>query len=98
MFPNRRRRSRTCIGRRVSPPQVGKAIGAVYVPAGGEVVGVARLEVATQAVEGDWTLTVYPTGPQPPRRTPLTAEELRDVVREWAWAVRRGRGKVRVFG
>jgi hypothetical protein len=73
-------------------------IGAVYEPAGGAILGVARLEVTAPALEGTWTLTVYPTGPQPPRRTPLTGEEFRDVVREWAWAVMHRRGKVRVFG
>ena len=82
----------------MSAPPGDKAIGAAYVPAGGAVVGVARLEVVAQTDEGDWTLTVYPTGSQPPRRTPLTAAEFRDVVREWAWAVKREKGKVRGFG
>jgi len=71
-------------------------IRAVYVPAGGAASGVAWLEVTAPPAEGDWTLTVYPTGPEPPRRTPLTAEELRDVVREWGWAVKRGRERLRI--
>ena len=80
----------------MSRPAEDRAIRAVFVPAGGAAVGVARLEVAAPSAGGAWTLTVYPTGPQPPRRTPLTAAELHGVVREWGWAVQQGRGKVRL--
>jgi hypothetical protein len=69
---------------------------AVYVPAGGEAVGVARLEVAARTGGGDWRLTVCPTGPGRPRRTPLTDAALRDLVRQWGRAVRQGRGALRV--
>ena len=70
----------------------------MYVPAGGQALGVAKLEAAASAAEGDWTLLVYTTGlqPQPPRRTLLTAEEFRDMVRQWGWAVRQGRGTLQI--
>jgi hypothetical protein len=64
----------------------------VFVPAGGAAVGVARLEVTAATAGGGWTLTVYSACHQPPRRTPLSAAELRGVVREWGSAVLRGRG------
>ena len=69
---------------------------AVYVPAGGEAVGVAREEVAAPTGGGDWMLTVYPTGPGPPRRTRLTDAARRDLMRQWGRAVRQGRGTVRI--
>jgi hypothetical protein len=79
-------------GRRGRRPAGDRAIRAVFVPAGGAAVGVARLEVAAAPAGGGWTLTVYSACRQPPRRTPLTAAELRGVVREWGWAALRGRG------
>jgi hypothetical protein len=74
----------------------GRAVRAVFVPAGGAALGVAWLEATASAPEGAWTLIVYATGPEPPRRTPLTADEVRDVVREWGWAAKRGRGTLRL--
>ena len=80
----------------MSQRAVDRTVRAVYVPANGAAVGVARLEVTALAAAGAWTLLVYPTGGGPPRRTPLTAAECREVVRQWGWAVRRGQGTVRL--
>jgi hypothetical protein len=73
-----------------------RPVRAVYVPAGGESLGVAWLEATATDAAGDWTLLVYTTGSQPPRRTALSAAELREVVRQWGWAARRGRGTLRI--
>ena len=81
----------------VSGPARDRVVRAVYLPAAGAVEGVAWLEVSASAAEaagGAWTLTVYPAGPEPPRRTPLTAEALRAVVRQWGREARRGRGRM----
>jgi hypothetical protein len=83
-----------------------RAVRAVFVPANGEVIGLAWLEViapvaeggdaAGDFAEGGWTLTVYATGGRPPRRTRLTAEECRGLVREWKWAAQHGKGTLRI--
>ena len=85
-----------CIVRRMSRSGGAHPVRAVYVPAGGASLGVARLEATATEAAGDWTLLVYTTGAQPPRRTALTGAELREVVRQWGWAARQGRGTLRI--
>ena len=82
--------------RRMSRPEEARPVRAVYVPAGGQSLGVAWLEATATDAAGDWTLLVYTTGPQAPRRTPLTTAELREMVRQWGWAAKRGRGTLRI--
>jgi hypothetical protein len=65
-------------------------VRAVYVPAHVVPAGAARLEATAPAAVRGGTLILYPADRRVPRRTPLTPEQLRGLLRQW---VRGGRGR-----